>query len=100
MAINLQGPTKYTTFKQVRGDEHDLVRRALAAFLRRGSSTSKVSIRDVLPALAQHRKHRRQYYVVLSTRLEIVAVYRIRAFDGVLKLMLRPPKEHELEFPD
>jgi hypothetical protein len=61
----------------------DLTRRARAAYLRSGGTT--------LPKTAHVREHDGRRYVVLATRAEVLAVYRIRPWDSVLARMRRPP---------
>lgn len=83
-----QGKTKYTTLKQVRADEDDLVRRALAAYFRSGEH-------DQPSKGGRVAAHDGKFYVLLRSVRGLVAVYRIRAYDAVLKRLRRWPEEIE-----
>jgi hypothetical protein len=62
-----------------------LINRALAAYFRTGGGAQ--------PKASAVEKHDGKKYVVLRGPKETLAVYRVRAFDGVLRRMRRWPKE-------
>jgi hypothetical protein len=66
----------------------NLERRALAAWFRAGGAPDRALLAGV-------KKHKGKRYVVLGTTRKILAVFRVRAFDGVLKRLKRWPKEIE-----
>jgi hypothetical protein len=67
-------------------NDEDLTRRAFAAYFRSGGVAQ--------PARADSGlvKHKGKYYVVLKSTAGVLAVYRVRNFDGALRRMKRPPK--------
>jgi hypothetical protein len=91
MRITSQGPVKYTKFSQVKSDEEYLVHRAKIAYLRAGETLQPSDDASG----AKHSKGK--YYVVLRSTKALLAVYRIRAFDGVLKRLRRWPSKIEQE---
>lgn len=65
-------------------DRDSLTRRALAAWYRAGGSE---------PASARVVERNGLTYVVVDRPAEVLAVYRVRPVDGVLRRMRRPPAE-------
>lgn len=65
----------------------DLIRRALAAYLRTGGDPD-----DVNRARSTVEEIKELSYVVLRSKSSVIAVYRVRTYDGVLRRMKRWPK--------
>ncbi len=73
-------------------DEADLQRRAFAAYFRAASGED---IDQPGAGNSGVEEHEGKFYVVLRSVRGILAVYRVRAHDGVLKRLKRWPKEVE-----
>jgi len=88
-SIKRQGDRKYTDFRQVKGDEPELVRHSIAAYFRAGGLDQPDGDKS------SAEKFQGKYYTVLRNSDGVLAVYRIRAFDAVLKRLRRWPSEIE-----
>ena len=79
-------PTKPAPAPPPAGDA-ELQRRALAAYFRSGGNGHPD------PALSSVEEHDGKRYVMLRNADGILACYRIRKFDGMLKRLVRIPRE-------
>jgi len=76
--------------KRSKGDEHELLWRAIAAWVKYADPRDlHVSPRDVQAAIVEVDG---RAYVKLATGSRVLATYRIRV-DSSLKRMRRPPRE-------
>lgn len=82
-----------TSSKRLSGTEEAVVQRAIAAYFRSASHEGLIYQQP-----ASHsgiEEHDGKQYVVLRNINGILAVYRVRPSDGVLRRMKRWPKELE-----
>lgn len=77
---------------QIRADEDELLRRAVAAYVRSGDGEL---VDQPAPARSGIAEHDGKEYLVLRNARRTLAVYRVRAYDGVLKRLRRWPEQIE-----